>query len=101
MHPSVSFPLGAGRLIPHQRLPQNNPLGLGVLGLGVRCDQRGDDHIRLHGVPDSGLFGDKDTNSVVLGNAMSIAGVAIALLAPVMVGLRSDAGGAPAVSGSA
>lgn len=40
----------------------------------------------------SEFFGDKDTNSVVLGNALAIAGVAIALLAPVM-GLRSDAGG--------
>lgn len=40
----------------------------------------------------SELFGNKDANSVVLGNALAIAGVAIALLAPVM-GLRSDAGG--------
>ena len=42
----------------------------------------------------SELFGDKDANSVVLGNALAIAGFAIALLAPVM-GLRSDAGGRP------
>ena len=40
----------------------------------------------------SDLFGDKDANSVVLGNGLAIAGVAIALLAPV-TGLRSDAGG--------
>ncbi|MFI8413362.1 MFS transporter [Paeniglutamicibacter gangotriensis] len=40
----------------------------------------------------SGLFGDTDANSVVLGNGLAIAGLAIALLAPV-AGLRSDAGG--------
>ncbi|RAX50288.1 MFS transporter [Arthrobacter sp. AQ5-05] len=40
----------------------------------------------------SDLFGNKDANSVVLGNGLAIAGVAIALLAPV-TGLRSDAGG--------
>lgn len=40
----------------------------------------------------SDLFGDTDANSVVLGNGLAIAGVAIALLAPV-TGLRSDAGG--------
>ncbi len=40
----------------------------------------------------SDLFGDKDANSVVLGNGLAIAGLAIALLAPV-TGLRSDAGG--------
>ncbi|MGL3807027.1 MFS transporter [Paeniglutamicibacter sp. R2-26] len=40
----------------------------------------------------SEFFGDEDANSVVLGNALALAGFAIALLAPVM-GLRSDAGG--------
>ncbi|MET0872475.1 MAG: MFS transporter, partial [Paeniglutamicibacter terrestris] len=40
----------------------------------------------------SDLFGNKDENSVVLGNALAIAGLAIALLAPI-TGLRSDAGG--------
>lgn len=40
----------------------------------------------------SDLFGNTDSNSVILGNGLAIAGLAIALLAPVM-GLRSDAGG--------
>ncbi|WP_417219881.1 MFS transporter [Arthrobacter sp.] len=40
----------------------------------------------------SSLFGDTDANSAVLGNALAIAGVVIALLAPV-TGQRSDAGG--------
>ncbi|MGJ9403037.1 MFS transporter [Arthrobacter sp. KK5.5] len=40
----------------------------------------------------SSLFGETDANSAVLGNALAIAGVAIALLAPV-TGQRSDAGG--------
>ncbi|GAA3675807.1 MFS transporter [Arthrobacter ginkgonis] len=37
-------------------------------------------------------FGETDANSVVLGNALAVAGVAIAVLAPV-TGQRSDAGG--------
>ncbi|MCC9144659.1 MULTISPECIES: MFS transporter [unclassified Arthrobacter] len=40
----------------------------------------------------SSSFGDTDTNSAVLGAALAIAGVAIAVLAPV-TGQRSDAGG--------
>lgn len=40
----------------------------------------------------SPLFGETDSNSAVLGNALAIAGVVIALLAPV-TGQRSDAGG--------
>ncbi|GAA1357573.1 MFS transporter [Arthrobacter rhombi] len=40
----------------------------------------------------SSLFGETDANSAVLGNALAIAGVVIALLAPV-TGQRSDAGG--------
>lgn len=40
----------------------------------------------------SDLFGNADSNSIILGNALAIAGLAIALLAPIM-GLRSDVGG--------
>jgi UMF1 family MFS transporter len=40
----------------------------------------------------SELFGDTDANSVALGNALVLAGFAIAVLAPV-TGQRSDAGG--------